>query len=53
MLGILGGLARAFLPLAAQKLATIPFAQKVFKTIQPIMSMAAPVLSQAFENQEQ
>lgn len=44
MLGILGGLGRALLPLAAKKLASIPIAQQAFKTISPILSTIMPTI---------
>ena len=45
MLGLLGGLARTLLPFAAKKLASIPLAQQVFKSVRPIMSTIMPTIT--------
>lgn len=44
MMAVLGSLASSLLPLAAKKLATIPLAQQVFKTITPVLNTVMPVL---------
>ena len=39
---LLGGLAQTLIPFAAKKLAQLPIANTIFKTISPIMSTVVP-----------
>jgi hypothetical protein len=42
--GILGTAAKTLIPFAAKKLASIPIANQVFRTVRPILGAALPML---------
>lgn len=49
---ILASLASTLLPMAAKKLATIPIANQIFKTVSPFVSSVMPILGKVFGSDE-